>query len=292
MSTRILLAAVAAITLSVGVIAVAPAPAAHAAGGSIEISTDGVTFVSNLSGSLFTDIATMVPGDSQSANFYVRNSGNQAGFLRITLRDVVSTDAHLASALTVSASVPGFVGAPVAVDTATPCRVLTEGLVLAPGQTATVATSAALGDLLGQNGQGGNADFAIRVALSDATPGSLPPTDCGPNDITTPDPTVPGITVPGTPGGGTGGGQGTGGAVQPDEDDTAAIVPEVDTELPVLPFPELLGIDPNTWRLYQELLVFVLFGALIVGAGTFWIVAARRRRRDEEENDEEIEVGA
>src|SRR5690554_7140761 len=95
----------------VGVFLVAaPAAAANAAPGGVEVSPDGVHYSSNYSGALFTDIDHLVPGDSDTAIFYLRNSATEPGFLRITLRDVVTSNADFANALSMQASTFGHQG--------------------------------------------------------------------------------------------------------------------------------------------------------------------------------------
>jgi hypothetical protein len=166
--------ALAALGLALGGVA---SPAAAAGG--LQVSLDGVTFASALPHALFDDIAISVPGDSQSTELYIRNTGPVAGYLRVSLLGVTVSDPVLADALTVSASTLAHPGEPVELSDARPCQVLTEGDLLAPGDTVRLSSVLSLGDLAGLGGQGGSARFSFRVSLSDAAVRSLLPTACG-----------------------------------------------------------------------------------------------------------------
>lgn len=274
----IAIAGVGALLLSSAVV-LAP-QAAHAAD-EVLVSPDGTNFSNTYPGALFDGIAHFVPGDSDQETFYVRNGGSEPGHLRITLKDVVAADADFADALTVSASTVSQAGPAATILSANPCWVLLEGVTLGVGQTVGVTTTVALGDLHGLAGQGASAGFALGVALSSSS-APLPPTHCGITDN----------TVPGTPGTATPGlgnaSQSTGQAVPADAnpEPPATLNPG---DLPVLNLPELLGIDPNTWQLFEEYFVFVLIGGFLAGTVWFALVAWRRRNSDD---DQLIDEGA
>lgn len=250
------------------------APSATAAPGGVELSLDGVSYTSSAPGALFTTISELVPGDSDQATFYLRNSASEPGYLRITLRDVVSSNTDFAGALTLGASTAGHPGTPVSLLEANPCWVLLEGQIVAPGEVVTVTTSLALGQLNGRAGQGATATAALGVALS-GTAAQLPRTDCGQSGTVlpvVPQPTAPAGAPPST-------GQRNASGTAPGSVETPGGTP--DTELPVLNLPQLFGIDPNTWHLFEEYLILVPIGASIVGGTVFGIVAWRRRNSDQ-----------
>src|SRR5690606_29312216 len=158
---------------------------------------------------------------------------------------------------------------------ANPCRVLLEGQTVAPGEVVRVSTSLALAQLSGKAGQQATATAHLSVALS-GTELALPATDCGPTGTVLPvvpgqnpgtnpprgsAPNVPGVALPETPLG----------PLKP-------VAPQPD--LPVLSPPGILGIDPNTWHLFEEYLILVPMGASVVGGITFGILAWRRRNTD------------
>jgi hypothetical protein len=243
----------------------------------VQLSPDGTSFSSTYPGTLFGNIARYVPGDTDQETFFVRNGGPTPGHLRVTLTDTMSSDTDFADAFTVSASTVNQPGSTASLLSASPCWVLLEGVVLGVGETVAVTTDVALGDLHGLAGQGASAEFSIGVALYGSAV-SLPPTHCGAVNVT-----VPGTTQPPRPG-------------APGQQGSAPLLPGADPEiptggggpsdLPVLNLPELLGIDPNTWQLFEEYFVLVLIGAFIVGTAWFGFVAWHRRKNETEPDTE------
>ncbi|AWB89585.1 hypothetical protein [Homoserinimonas hongtaonis] len=260
--------AIAALVLGAAV-AAGPAVSATAAPGGLEVSRDGVSYSSALTGSLLTDIASMVPGDSQQGTFYVRNSSSTPGFLRIVLTDVTYSDLDLANALTVVATAGGANGAVTPISLADPCWAISEGQVVPSGGVTRVDLGAALANLDGSRGQGATASLSLGVSLSDMTPGSLAPSICGVPNLAiavTPDATRNvAVTNP----------------ADPPASHSGDLVPG-DADLPVLGLAEGLGIDPNTWHLFEEYWVLLPMGAFIVGTMVFGVVVWRRRRTDEQ----------
>lgn len=261
------------VTLALMLTGLAAATPAAAVPGGVEVSRDDVHYSSTFPGALFTSISDLVPGDRDQATFYLRNSASEPGFLRITLRDVAASDSDLAGALSLAVSSFAHRGAPATLLEANPCWVLLEGQVVEPGEVVRVTTSLALGDLRGKAGQGATASAALNVALS-GTAAQLPPTDCGKSGTVLPVIPQPAARPAGSastalPGASTG-----------TEADESLTPDSPDTDLPVLNLPQLLGIDPNTWRLFEEYLVLVLIGATMIGGAVFAVVAWRRRRTD------------
>jgi hypothetical protein len=276
--------AIVAILASGSVVAGAASPA-HAVG-ELLVSSDGVSWATTMPNELFTSTARLTPQSSETTTMYVRNVGTSAGYLRIALRDVVVNDASYGDALTVSASVPGYPGTPESISAATPCRVLTQGLVVAPGQTVPVLASIALGDLTGTAGQNEAAGFNLSITLSEGTTSGMQPTACLPNDtivIVTPPPSGSG----GGGNGGSGSGGAAAGAVVPASDggaDSSAVEPKDDVVI-ALPLLPPFTVSANTQDIFEQFLVFSPYAAMILGSGIFFLVA-RRRRRDDDELDE------
>lgn len=164
-------------------LAVAAAPAVGArAAGTVQVSHDGVTFGAAYPGVLFDGISTIIPGDTQSEVFYLRNSGPDAGFVRLVLHDTTG-DRALTDSLSLRASVPSRAGPAVVLSAAAPCWVLNEGIFLAAGATVAVTAVLAFDATAGNSTQGSAADFGIGVSLTD-TAVALPPTECGGSDAT------------------------------------------------------------------------------------------------------------
>ncbi|QAV70276.1 hypothetical protein ESZ53_07370 [Salinibacterium sp. UTAS2018] len=271
--------AAAALSLFLGV---APASAATG-GGDIELSADGVSFASTYPGAVFDSVALLSPGDSQTETIYVRNTGTAAGYLRVTMRDVSFSDTTYADALTVTTSAPSSAGSSHSLSAAAPCLVTHEGTVIAAGQTVPVTATLDLGELTGLQGQGATASVSLRFTLSDTTPGSLPATQCANSGSTA-------VLVPASPSSpntpSSLDGTAVAGSVTaltlptPSPSPSPALAgPEVDSANGLTPtFPSGFTLDPNSWRLYQEYLVLILFLAALVGAGISWIVGLRTRK--------------
>ncbi|TQL47643.1 hypothetical protein FB562_0709 [Homoserinimonas aerilata] len=254
----------------------APVTSANASPGGVEVSGDGTSYGSSYPGALFDDIDTMVPGDAQAATFYVRNSSIEPGFLRITMRDVVASDADLADALSVALFTSEEQGRPASLSEATPCRVLIQGQRVEPGEVVPVQSSLVLGQLDGQKGQAATASLAIQVSLSGVPMMSLPLTQCSSGTTIPVTPGTPPTTPTGTPAAILAPGAGFSDALGPQ-------VPTIDgsdIELPVLNLPGLLGIDPNTWHLFEEYLILIPIGASVLGALVFAAIGRRRRRTE------------
>ncbi|MBH0109767.1 hypothetical protein I6E81_06270 [Salinibacterium sp. NG22] len=272
-----------AVLVALGV-ALGATPASAATGvGVVEVSDDGVSFARTYPGVIFDSIALLSPGDSQSDIVYVRNTGTAAGFLRVTMQDVSYSDATFANALSVTTSTPSNAGSAHAISGASPCLVTNEGVTIAAGQTVPVTATLALGNLTGSQGQGATASVSLRFTLSDTTPGTLPATQCENSGSTVPVvPTVPGPTN-GT--GTTATGAGSSSTLPiPTPSPSPAIADTADgTASGLTPtFPTSFNLDPNSWRLYQEYLVLILFLAALIGAGISWLVGRRSRKETDD----------
>ena len=222
---------------------------------------------------LFNDLASMVPLESRTATFEVQNTGTEAGYLRISVGSVTASSTTYARAMTLQTSVPGFAGDAVPLASAEPCSVLTEGLVLEPGDSVTVTTDLALADMPGKLGQRSTASFRIRVGLSDSRPGTIAPTQCSPNAAI-----VDGVPV--TP------------AVTGEDEETpapdATATPAPDRPIGAEPWPTFFGLNlsPNTVQLLQDWGGLVPAIAFILGSGGFFIAARRRRKRQADDEDD------
>jgi hypothetical protein len=278
---RLSRAAMIALVASGSVVAGAASPAF--AVGEILVSSDGTAWGTSMPQDLFVSTALLVPMATQTQTMYVRNSGTSAGYLRISLKDVVINDASYGNALTVAASVPGYPGSPVPVSSAAPCRVLTQGLLMAPGDTVPITATLGLGDLSGTAGQNESAGLNLSITISEGTTSGMQPTQCLPND------TVVVVTPPLVTNTGGGGGGGGGAVAAP-----VATVTETDTEaggespsdgdvVVEIPFLPPFTVAANTQEVFEQFLVFAPYAAMILGSGIFFIVARRRRRDDEED---------
>jgi hypothetical protein len=277
---RGLIATAAALLTALAAVGVTALPA-NAAGNGVEVSADDVTYASTLPGALFTLTGPLVPGDAVSEDLWVRNTSTAPGLLRVSLIDVVTTDAALAAALTMTTSLAGGGSRPaVPLSAANPCAVLLEGPILEPGETRRLVTELILGDLTGQVGQGATAWTSLRVALVDPAYPGFSATDCGPDGAELPVLGEPGRTPsgsspsPSSPGTGSVNAGAITNTATGVPDQTAPTPPRV--ELPVLPLPFQAFVDPNTGEL-NLLLLFIVIGSFLGGTVGFIVLAWRRR---------------
>lgn len=297
---RILRAALAG-ALVLGAALVAPvvtAPAALAAKDTngLELSRDGESWADTLGEPVFADLGMLVPGDTESTKFFVRNGSENDGYLRVSLTDVVSENPHYKEALSVTAAISGREGVPVPLSSAdAACMVLIEGKLVSPGESVEISAKLALGVLLGNEGQNSDASFNIRVALSEIPPGTLDPTAC---DVTGSD--IDAGTEPGAgadpgdePSGTTGSGTAPAGTVNgggTQDGDLPGEAPQTLPETPIAPTGPLgWFIDPNTGDLREEVMIYVFVAAFILGGGGFAFLAWRKRHRGDD--DEALDEG-
>jgi hypothetical protein len=222
-------------------VAVVPALEAQAAG-TIQISDDGVTYGAAYPGVLFDGIANFAPGDSQTEVFYLRNTGPDAGFVRIIVYDAAG-DPALLSSLSIRASVPAQPGSVVVVSSAAPCWVLNEGIFLAAGATLSVTATLTLDVGAGNPTQKSVANFGVGVSLTD-TAIALAPSECE----------YSGIAI--------------------------VILPPDPEEKPETGAATGSGVLTNSGSDLPIMLISVT--AFIMGVGLFFVVAAWRRRREDD----------
>jgi len=91
------------------VLALAPAVTASAAG-QLELSNDGVTFGTTLAAPVFSPSPVLVPMQSASSSFWVRNASTVAAYLRLTLVDSSWNSWDYGSGVTLTAAVPDKTG--------------------------------------------------------------------------------------------------------------------------------------------------------------------------------------
>jgi hypothetical protein len=258
----------------------ATAGPAQAAVKPIGLSADGVTYADDLPASVFAG-ALIVPGKTVTRSFWVKNRAADPGNLAVALQDVSGMDGAFIAALSLQATGGSTAGPTVPFTSATPCRSLVSGIVLASGAAVrvdvTIALSSSLTDLTSQSSVGG---FKLPVTLTST-------------DVPAPSGCSAVIAPPtgGGGGGGTGGGTPGGGThhTTPGTIDTTEVSGAADGTVPVdgsqLPASSGSGqgasvdIIPNTGRFFQEFDVLGWMIAVILGG----IVAWRRSRRDPEE---------
>ena len=261
------------------------APAANADPGTgtgrpVQFSDDGVTWSNNYTKALFGGVL-LVPGGSADRALYVLNNAGEPAVMRVTLFDVVTTDTALAGALTVATSMPGSPGATVPVTDARPCVTLSQGQVLAAGDSVKLDNVAALADLTGTGGQARGVSFKLAISLRSTDSAAPVPNSC-PTDYDT-------STVVGTPDPGTGTVShpvyhlGAGGWTPvPATASTSTVTPTpAPTTAPAEPGPAVRSLVANTERLYQENVVALWLAMAVLGVPLLLFVRRRRRSDDD-----------
>jgi hypothetical protein len=251
-----------------GLVAALAVPQSAAASGELELSDDGITFGSSLPTPLFDGLSSLVPLQSDSEIFYVRNAGAEAAYLRITLDNATWTSAPYAASLAVTASVPGKSGAPVLLSAATGCSILLEGSRIESGETVAVTTTVALGNLVGSNGQDATASMDLGLTLVQAVgPAEI---GCG----------TPAVIVPA-------GHRPT--SMKPRSEQSLAVTPEQTPEqVPEQPSEQLEGFPVffNTVSGGGGLLLYA--GVVLFGAAAYYLLPVVKRRRARVEVEEEL----
>lgn len=249
----------AVIAIAFGLAGALALPQSAWAAGELEVSDDGVTYGASLGGPLFASIPVLVPGQSASSVFYVRNASADPAYLRITLDSASASSGSLAAALKLAASVPGLTGSRIAIGSTSGCRVLLDGPLIQPGASVAVTIGVSLSDVGGTVAQNATATINLGVTLTQAVGQSR--SGCG-----TPNVVVP--VVPGPPADATA-------EPTPSPSPTPAPVDEPDD--PLESFPAFFNTVASDGSL-------VLYSSLAVGVGAaayFFLPVIRRRRFDE-----------
>ncbi|WP_313355359.1 hypothetical protein [Microbacterium sp.] len=159
--------------------ALAAPTAASAAEDDLVVSTDGTHYSSADVLPVFADDLRLVPGDRESASFWIRNDSAHTGRLRLDLVDPVSVDAVFATHVELAVAPDGTGATPITMSTALAngsCTVLSGDSLLAPGQAVQIRVTASLSSALTDE-QGALADlrFEMRAVLADAAAVAVQP---------------------------------------------------------------------------------------------------------------------
>ena len=266
--------------VAAGSVIASPAEASSSATQPVQFSADGTHWSDSYTGALFGGVL-LVPGGSANRAFYVRNGAGEPAVLRVTLYDVATTDTDLATAMSVSTSMPGRPGAPVPVTDARPCATLSEGQVLAAGDGIRLDNVAALADLNGVGGQARDVSFKLAISLSSTDAAAPAPNSC-PTDFGSG--TVVGAPAsPGSPS------QpvyhlGARGWTPAPATASAPVATPAEPTVPVVPEPEnpiVRSLVANTERLYQENIVALWLA--MAALGVLVLLFVRRRRRSDDD---------
>jgi hypothetical protein len=163
----------AAATMSLGA-ANAPVDASD-----ILVSSDGVTFTSLLSESLFDELAFLVPTESTTSELWVKNPTDFPASVRISLEDVDLGPGVFADNLTLTALVENSGSTRSAtLRELDRCSVLVNSEPLAGSATLRVRFTATLGDLPELSGQNESTPIVLRIDMRDPQAGGFPDSPC------------------------------------------------------------------------------------------------------------------
>lgn len=152
--------------------------AAASAASAIGLSADGTTFASTLPSNLFDSVGDLVPGESNTVRFWLRNESNETAYLRMALRDATADDPAYFSALSMVVAIDGVRGIRTSFADATECSPLVVPTRVRPGESVLIDAALELADLPGTSAQASNASMRMNVALSDAAVGDESTADC------------------------------------------------------------------------------------------------------------------
>lgn len=228
------------------------AHAAEAAPVDVQISTDGIHFSSNLTGSLFQGSGALIPGGSAVSTLWIKNPTASPASMRVSVTGVdVSTAAH-AEVMSLSVwdsgsgtTSTGDLSGLGSCDVVVPVQEVAAGAVVK-----VIATLSLDPAVTGTDGQGEDASIGLLVAMRDAEVGAFPKSACKDD----------GVLIPPTP--------------------TPTATPKPSAE--PTPAPTSVGAaTPGKKDLAEtgfEANGPILFaGALLLGGGVF--LAVRRRRQ-------------
>lgn len=250
------------------VVGVAGGPTSSAAAATpprLLVSDDGDVWERHLTGALFDEAPSLVPGASSTASFWVKNLSEGPAVLRTSVTDVRASSPALAERLSVTTTSPDAVAGTTTVALGDgSCTGSTRASVLAAGQEVVLDVDLALDERATAAAAEQSVDFTVLVTLTGTTPQGAPPASCAA-------PTGGDAVAIGA----TSGGAGTSGA--------EVLVPargqlRTAGEGPVLPFVELPvpSFVPvplrETWLPVAAALVAALVGATLAAV----------RRRDED----------
>jgi LPXTG-motif cell wall-anchored protein len=162
------------VALTVGAV---PTPAQAAT--QLLISPDGIAWGATLPAGLFDDIGIMVPMDSETATFYVKNPTADPATLRVSVQDLVVTSSVLASSMTLTAWDDGSglttsesLGSVARCDIVVPAQTIGANAVVRIDLTITML------DVSGLTAQGQVGSLTFLAAMRDLAAGPFPASAC------------------------------------------------------------------------------------------------------------------
>lgn len=138
----------------------------------INLSPDGVVWVTSLAGGLFDSFQGAVPGDSVTKSFWVRNPTSSEVTMLTRAADVSVHSTQLQRAITVTGAAGALsLAAPVTLASLVDCSTLAPDLVVAPNAVEKVSITLAMLDVQGSFAQGAVGGFDVLLSMQDDAAG-------------------------------------------------------------------------------------------------------------------------
>jgi len=153
---------------------------AHAADSpEILVSSDGVRFGHSLETGLFDGFGTIVPGDSDSAVFWVKNPTSKDVSMRVSVRDFVPPSAAFAQVVSLSSwdslsDASGQIG----LSDVSDCSVVVQSRALAAEEIVEVKLSLEMLDVADKVAQGDSGALSFAVSMREEVAGPFPSSAC------------------------------------------------------------------------------------------------------------------
>jgi len=164
------------------VVGVAGGPTSSAAAATpprLLVSDDGDVWERHLTGALFDEAPSLVPGASSTASFWVKNLSEGPAVLRTSVTDVRASSPALAERLSVTTASPDAVAGTTTVALGDgSCTGSTRASVLAAGQEVVLDVDLALDERATAAAAEQSVDFTVLVTLTGTTPQGAPPASC------------------------------------------------------------------------------------------------------------------
>lgn len=258
--TRIIAGVIATMIVGGAGAAMGTAPAFADTPPVITLSPNGVVWSTALTGGLFDSFQGVVPGDSVTKSFYVKNPLTTPVTMRTRAMDVHSSSSQLDTSITVDGNAGGLtLAAAVPLASLANCSTIAPDLIVPAGATAKVSITLAMADVSGSYAQSKVGGFDVLLTMEDAQAGPGE-TSCDSTDPTT-----------GTGGGGTGGGGGTHHPTKP----TVPTTPTTTIQ------PSSSGFSPLAFT-GADIAVPLFLAGMLFAAGILLLIARRRRRERRE----------
>ena len=186
MRRRLGMLSIATLALLAPLFAATAAAPAHAATG-IEVSLDGIHFGTTLPAGLFDGIGRMVPMDSETATFWVRNTSATDAALRVSLQDMVVSSPALAASIELTSWDSGTAAANSAtLNTLAACDVIVPEQIVPTGATIRVDLTLTMMNVTGLTAQDMLGALNFLAAMRDAAGGPFPPSACDDDGVLIP----------------------------------------------------------------------------------------------------------